>query len=168
VALCSSTELHSPNSDINVAISGDSNKYKIDPVNPQTCACDYDQSVSEMIARYLVLLGDIDLQRPGRVVLYPVQLVTDYCVVSYIYGGGGIEPHTRVVTQGLTPYCDRIVTVLLVLFSRHIATELGILRRRNLTVSGRPDCAGTIIQERGSAIAYLTIFLSPSSFSCTA
>jgi hypothetical protein len=24
---------------------------------------------------------------------------------------GGIEPHTRVVAQGLTPYCDRIVIV---------------------------------------------------------
>ena len=23
---------------------------------------------------------------------------------------GGIEPHTRVVAQGLTPYCDHIVT----------------------------------------------------------
>ena len=26
-------------------------------------------------------------------------------------GGGGIEPHTRVVAQGLTPYCDHFVTV---------------------------------------------------------
>ena len=25
---------------------------------------------------------------------------------------GGIEPHTRVVAQGFTPYCDQIVTVL--------------------------------------------------------
>ena len=24
---------------------------------------------------------------------------------------GGIEPHTRVAAQGLTPYCDRFVTV---------------------------------------------------------
>ena len=26
---------------------------------------------------------------------------------------GGIEPHTRVVAQAVTPYCDHIVTVLL-------------------------------------------------------
>jgi len=34
---------------------------------------------------------------------------------------GGIEPHTRVVAQGLTPCCDHIVTVFLeVYFSSSI------------------------------------------------
>jgi len=28
---------------------------------------------------------------------------------------GGIEPHTRVVAQGLTPHCDHFVTVFLLL-----------------------------------------------------
>ena len=26
---------------------------------------------------------------------------------------GGIEPHTRIVAQGLTPHCDHIVTTFL-------------------------------------------------------
>jgi len=30
---------------------------------------------------------------------------------------GGIEPHIHIVAQGLTPYCDQIVTVLFTLVS---------------------------------------------------
>jgi transposase InsO family protein len=41
---------------------------------------------------------------------------------------GGIEPHARVVAQGLTPYCDQIVTV----FSGPISTATSSLSRYDI------------------------------------
>ena len=67
--------------------------------------------MTKTVSRYSVLLGDIGLQMYGWGVVYPVRLVSSYIIISYIGGGGGIEPHARVVAQGLTPYCDHIVTV---------------------------------------------------------
>ena len=51
-----------------------------------------------------------------RVQLWPNRDQNGYTLFGVIGGYevaevGGIEPHTRVVAQGLTLYCDQIVTV---------------------------------------------------------
>jgi len=60
----------------------------------------------------------------------------------------GIELHRCVVALGFTLYCDHIVTVFfLVLFVRHAATELDILRRRNLNLSAHAHRAVPITHD---------------------
>ena len=74
--------------------------------------------MTKVVLRYSALWGDIDLQRQRWGVLHPrpaCKLLT-YNELSK-WRGGGIEPHTRVVAQGFTPYCDQIVTVSSTLLS---------------------------------------------------
>jgi len=47
----------------------------------------------------------------------------------YMVEVGGIEPHTRVVAQGLTPYCDHIVTTFLHLFQEQHLLSLDMIIR---------------------------------------
>jgi len=56
-------------------------------------------TVPETVSHYSELLGDIKGGVPAKALWYNKMEV------------GGIEPHTRVAAQGLTPYCDQIVTV---------------------------------------------------------
>ena len=42
---------------------------------------------------------------------------------------GGIEPHSRVVAQELTPYCDHIVTVFLCLFQEQHLLRFEMISR---------------------------------------
>ena len=69
-----------------------------------------------MVLRYSVLLEDITGDIAVKFLQYNAMEV------------GGIEPHTRVAAQGLTPYCDQIVTVFWVC---HLAAIIGIDRYSN-------------------------------------
>ena len=55
----------------------------------------------------------LDYILEGWMACYAPWRISDCRFMGYIGGGGGIEPHTRVVAQGVTPYCDQIVTVFL-------------------------------------------------------
>jgi len=52
---------------------------------------------------------------------------------------GGIEPPTRYVAQGLTPYCDKIVTV----FLRRFGWSLYALEEISMSSQEHPGFVGT-------------------------
>ena len=57
---------------------------------------------------------------------------------------GGIEPHTRVVAQELTPYCDQIMTV----FNRQFAINES---RFNTRIGARRTDSGKMLLTRANS-----------------